>query len=440
MNSLDFLTKTEAAERRRGSGGPGQEGYEGRSSAARASRHVVVVPPGTKKQRDQGSLRRRGQMIPRGDRKWLLRVFLGRDGERRKRYASKTIEGTTAQARQELTRMLHEADKGALVASSELTLAAYVGEWYRTKVRVSERTLNGYRLQMKLYILPHLGHLRLHEITPLAVQDTINKLRDQGLGPRTIEYAHAVLHQALKKAVKLGLLVRNSTEDTELPPKTRRAFTILSPEQMVKLLESENGKPLYPLWLVLLGTGLRPGEALALKWSDLEGDTLRIQRVLVRNRSGAYDVAEQTAKTDQSLRAVTLSKSVVEALKALRQRQVEEMLSFGERYARNDFIFATRFGSFLDPNNVRNRWKSALKGAGLPATVRLYDTRHSHATALLNAGNINLAWISAHLGHTSVKTTEAVYTRVLPEAHRQMADAIETVWERAKQQRAVGTC
>ncbi len=399
---------------------------------------AVVLPAGTKKPRNEGGPRRRGQMIARGDRKWLLRVFLGRD-RGRKKYANKTIGGTTAQARQELTRMLHEADKGALVPQSDMTLATYVEEWYKTKASVSESTLNGYRSQMKLYILPRLGHLRLHEITPLAVQDTINSLRDQGLAARTIEYAHAVLHQALQKAVKLGLLVRNPTEDTELPPRTRRAFTILSPEQMVNLLESEKGKPLYPLWLLLLGTGLRPGEALALKWSDLDGDTLRLQRVLVRNGSGAYDVAEQRAKTDQSLRAVTLSKSVLEALKAHRQRQVEGMLSLGERYERNDFIFAARFGSFLDPNNVRNRWKSALKRAGLPANVRLYDTRHSHATALLNAGNVNLAWVSARLGHTSVQTTESVYARVLPEAHRQMADVMENVWQRATQQPAAGT-
>ena len=72
--------------------------------------------------------------------------------------------------------------------------------------------------------------------------------------------------------------------------------------------------------------------------------------------------------------------------------------------------------------------------------MRLYDTRHSHATALLNAGNVNLAWVSARLGHTSVQTTESVYARVLPEAHRQMAEVMESVFERATQQRALGTC
>ncbi len=146
---------------------------------------------------------------------------------------------------------------------------------------------------------------------------------------------------------------------------------------------------------------------------------------------------EQRAKTQESLRAVTLSKSVVEALKEHRARQVEEMLAYGQQYHRRDFVFATRFGAFVDPNNVRTRWKSALKRAGLPTNVRLYDTRHSHATALLNDGNVNLAWVSARLGHSSVLTTEAIYTRVLPEAHRAMADVMETVWEQAKRRRAV---
>ena len=289
---------------------------------------------------------------------------------------------------------------------------------------------------MKLYILPHLGHLRLNEMTPDAVQEVVTKLRNQGLSPRTIEYAHTVLHQALKRAVKLGLLVRDPTESTELPPATRRAFTILSPEQMLRLFKSEEGKRLHPLWLLLLDTGLRPGEALALKWNDLEGDTLRVQRTLVRGMGRKYGLVEQKAKTDQSLRAVTLSKSVVAALKAHRQKQVEEILAYGERYHRDDLVFATPFGCLLDPDNVRQRWKCALKRAGLPTNVRLYDCRHSHATALLNAGNVNIAWVSARLGHASVQTTETVYTRVLPEAHRQMADVMETVWEQAKQRSA----
>src|SRR5713101_5064106 len=152
--------RTPATRSRARTESAGRGGGNAMQTESAGQQPAVVSPAGTKKPRNEGGPRRRGQMIPRGNRKWLLRVFLGRDGLGRKRYGSKTVEGTTAQALQEMTRMLHEADKGALVAPSKLTLAAYVEEWYRTKVRVAESTLNGYRLQMKLYVLPHLGYLR----------------------------------------------------------------------------------------------------------------------------------------------------------------------------------------------------------------------------------------------------------------------------------------
>lgn len=377
-------------------------------------------------------MNRRGQMIPRGDRKWLLRVFLGRDGEGKKKYASKIILGTTAQARQELTKFLRDSDTHSVVQTSKHTLASFVQDWYATKVKIRESTLNGYKTHLDLYILPHLGQLRLVELTSTRVQAAYNALIEQKLSPRTIEYAHTVLHQVLEKAIELGFLLRNPTTHTERPDKVERDLTILSPQQMVALFKSEQGKRLHTLWLLMLNTGLRPGEALALRWCDLEnGSTLRVKQVLERKADGSYQLTERKAKTKKSLRPVTLPSSVVEALKGHRQTQAREMLAAGERYERNDFIFATKAGAFLDPNNVRNRFKSALKRAGLPADVRLYDTRHSHATALLNQGKVPLAFVAARLGHSSVRVTEQVYARVLPEAHHEMADTMETILQKA---------
>lgn len=372
----------------------------------------------------------RGQMIPRGDNRWLLRVYLGRTAEGKRQYHSKMFEGTTSQARQQLTKMLREEDTGTLGRPSKLSLTEYVEEWLASKASISESTLNGYTLHLRLYIQPHLGHLKLHEITTAKVQAAYNSLRESGLSPRTIEYAHTVLRQALKKAITLGYLVRNPTEAAERPAKVERESTILSPEQMVALFNSERHHKLYPLWLVMLDSGLRPGEALALKWSDLEGDTLRVQRVLARTPKGGSQLIERKAKTKKSLRPVTLSRSVLEVLKEHRRTQLQDMLAAGPNYVRNDFIFAAKRGSFLDPNNVRNRFKAALRRAKLPETVRLYDTRHSHATALLNAG-VNLAWVSSRLGHSSSRVTEAIYAKVMPEAHRQMAETMEEVFTKA---------
>lgn len=367
------------------------------------------------------STSRRGQMIPRGDRKWLLRVYIGRNAIGKRQYQSKMFEGSTSQASQALTKMLREDDTGTLVRPGKMTLLAYLQQWYATKVQISRSTLAGYKAHMKLYIIPTLGHLNLQEITPAVVQSTYNGLSEREMSPRVIEYSHTVLHQALAKAVKLGFLMRNPTEETERPAKTRREFTILSPQQMVTLLTSEKNRPLCTLWVLLLNTGLRPGEALALRWSDLEGDTLHVQRVLAKCPQGGFEVIEQKAKTDASMRAITLPISVLEALR--KHRAASGQL--------HGYMFQNIRGNPMNPGSVRNAWKVALQRAKLSPNVRLYDTRHSHATALLNEGNVNLAWVSARLGHTSIRTTEAVYTRVMPEAHRSMADTMETILKKA---------
>jgi hypothetical protein len=143
----------------------------------------------------------RGQMIARGDNKWLLRVYVGRDGNGKRKYVGETFEGTTHQARTALTKMLRSNDTHTLAAPVKITLAEYVEEWYKSKVQISESTLNGYKLHMKLYILPHLGHMKLHQLLPGNIQAAYNALIAAGLSPRTIEYAHTVLHQALGKAI-----------------------------------------------------------------------------------------------------------------------------------------------------------------------------------------------------------------------------------------------
>ena len=143
---------------------------------------------------------------------------------------------------------------------------------------------------------------------------------------------------------------------------------------------------------------------------------MRVRRTLVSDGQGHYSVAESQAKTKESIRTVSLPRTTLEAFKTHRARQNAEMLLAGERYQRQDFIFAGKTGAWLSPDNVRKRWKTLLKRAGLPK-VRLYDTRHSHATALLTKG-VNLAWVSERLGHTDVKMTKDVYAHVLPEAHR----------------------
>lgn len=370
--------------------------------------------------------RSRGQIIPRGKRRWLLRIFLGVEGKQR-RYTSKTFKGTWTEARNELTRLLRDSDTGSLIQPSKETVGAFLKRWLRTKLDVAPRTVYDYGQRLKLYVLPEIGMTKLSDLTPVAVSLLYGKLsRERGISPRTVRYVHGILHHALEQAVDWGLLEKNPTHRATLPKQARRAPTILGAGEIASLLSKAINDPLCALWYVLLTTGLRPGEALALKWPDLVGSALFVRRTLVNNGKGTFSIAEAQAKTKESIRSVTIPASTLEALERHRQRQEVQMIVTGARYQNQGFIFASELGTPIDPYKVSKRWKSLLKREGLPTNIRLYDTRHSHATALLTKG-VNLAWVSQRLGHSDVKMTMSVYAHVMPEAHREMADVMQEI-------------
>ena len=377
----------------------------------------------------------RGQLIRRGEMKWLVRVYLGRDEKGGRQYSAKTVEGTANAAQRELTKMLRDADTKTLVRRSKQTFAAYLEDWYKTKIDVSKATLNSYKYMMEHYAVPVFGSLKLNEITPQVLQSFYNDLKEtQRLSPRTTRYTHAILHQAFEWAVEPGkLLATNPTERLKLPKKVKRPATFLSADQIANVLEKTRGDRLHPLWHLLLHTGLRPQEALALKWRDFEhtknGVQATVVRAVVSDGCGHFSV-QNTTKTEGSQRTVSVPKSTWEVLQTHRRRQAEEMMLAGDRYDRQDFVFATRLGRILDRTNVAQRWKTALRKAGVTVKARFYDTRHSHATTLLNNG-VDIALVSKRLGHKSIQTTLSHYAFLLPETDQKMAEAMEQAVIRA---------
>lgn len=365
---------------------------------------------------------KKGQMIPRGRNRWLLRIYLGRKADGKRNYSAKTFEGTTAQARQKLTDMLSGAYNQTFVETSKLLVSDFLNQWVDGKIDVSARTQASYRMQLKRP-MSTLGSLRLQELSPTATQHCVSLLAEAGLSPRTIEYTHRILRSALQDAVRQGLLIRNPGDHVTLPRKIKRAPSILTMQQVHLFLEKTSDDPLQPLWRLLLTSGLRPGEALALKWTDINTDEkwASINRTLVDDGNGHLNLVEQP-KADSS-RRIGLPESTTNSLKEYKKRQAAEILLAGKHYERLGLIFANSVGHPLDLSMVRRRWKTALKAADLPK-VRLYDCRHSHLTSLLQNG-ADIAWVAARAGHKNIKMTRDHYAHVLPEVHREMGEMTE---------------
>jgi integrase len=247
-------------------------------------------------------------------------------------------------------------------------------------------------------------------------------MTERKLSARTVRYTHSVLRSALEQAVKWGLLSRNPTKHVDLPRMERRELSVLSVEELGRFLEAAREDRWYALWELLAATGMRPAEALGLKWADIEGHRIRIQRSLVRHSDGRWTLKEP--KTSRARRTVTIPKTVEQTLQRHRKEQVEQRLQAGPEYQDHGFVFAVSNGSPLDWKVVVQRhFKPIRKRAGLPG-LRPYDLRHTCATLLLGSGE-NVKVVSERLGHASAALTLDVYSHVLPDMQQRAAERLE---------------
>lgn len=369
--------------------------------------------------------KQRGQMIPRGDNKWLLRVYLGSkmvNGRRHREYANETFEGTTSQARQRLTKMNSDLDTQSFVKPSKRTVHEYLVSWLSTLANVETKTKLDYVHRIAKDVDPFIGGLQLSQLSPEHIRSLYGKLATDArqLSPRTIRYTHTILSHALSDAVEDGLLVRNPCERKSvrkaLPKKVDTPPAILTPEQVLDVIEREPDRQLKALWRVLLTTGLRPQEGLVLRWSDMADGMLSVNRTIAEMAKG-HETVKEYGKTDGAIRTLAVDEETLELLRQHRAEQLKEIMQAGENHQRQDYIFSTRTGEFLSRSNVRRYWKRALARCEI-AYTKLYSTRHTHASHYIAAtGDVKGA--AERLGHSDPAMTLRVYTHSLPGADKE---------------------
>lgn len=376
--------------------------------------------------------RRRGQLRKRGPNKYLVRIYLGRiDGKRK--YTSKTVHGSRKEAQEVLTGMLRKKDAGKNVGRCRQTVASFIDEWLEGKKKsIASSTYGTYKKIIRLHIKPGLGHLKLYEVNPQLVQRFYTSLTEEkDLSASYVRMIHNVLHQGLKKAYAWGKIERNpaDTDLVDLPRQEERDYRIFTTEEVATFLEVTQGDRFHALWVILLTTGLRPSEALALKWDDIDDEGwMQVRRTLTLAdyKAGRYEVTSNL-KTKRSKRRIKLPEFVQEVLDTHRAAQAKRILIAGHHFEKQDFIFANGVGSFWDINKVRTRFKAALRKADLPEEIRLYDTRHTHISHLIGKG-VGLKLASARAGHASIQLTADTYAHVAPESEEMMAETVENLY------------
>lgn len=336
--------------------------------------------------------RRRGDgsiFYSHAERVWIARVSLGvHDGKRIRR---KIRAATEYEARAELEQLQRVYARGGDPA--RLTLDAYLVDWLKghgPSVRPS--TLKSYRGHVDHHIRPLLGGILLVKLKPSDVRRLVADRLAAGLSPATVGRIVITLRIALGAAVAEATIADNAAKFAKLPRVEREPIAAMTTAEARDILAAIRDDLFEALYALLLGSGMRLGEALSLNWRDVD-----LERGTVRVRHG---------KTVRSIRTVPIASFAAAALLG-HSRQVK-------RIGIDEPVFQPpRRGERLRGDSVLHHWKRLLAENGL-RPMRLHDLRHGHATLLLAAG-VPMRTIADQLGHASPATTANVYAHVAPD-------------------------
>ena len=370
----------------------------------------------------------------RRDRKRWVCDYEDATGQRRRVLLKRGSTKDDADARlADLVKETGEAcSNGPLKLPPDTTLAEYADRWLASRTELHPRTLASYRQLLTSYILPAFGAepvrlLNRGRVKRFLGERARTEANPTGLGKNSVRLIRACLSVLCEDAIDEGLLTVNPTRQRSSRRKqpgqlTRQERTksvrAMDTAQLARFLAAarEHEPRCAPLLLTMARAGLRPGEALALQWEDLDlaAGTLRIHRAMSLGKEGPTKTGEE--------REVHLSPELVASLTRLRAERERETLRRGWP-ALPPWVFCSVAGTAYDPANVVKAMKRALRKAELPG-FRLYDLRHTFATLLLNRG-VPITYVAAQLGHAKPTTTLQWYAHHLPKATAHYVDLLD---------------
>jgi len=355
-----------------------------------------------------------------------------RETEERRR-ETKSGFATQKECQAAMNKLLVAVEQQTYAAPSKASVREYLTkEWLpAVKATIRPSTYNSYVQHVECHIVPHIGTVKLAKLTGSQVNALYAKLADtgrkdgkSGLSAMTIHHVHSCLHKACKDAVRWGHLPRNPLDAADPPRKKgdgTREMQTWTKEQLKAFLGAVSDERLSPLWHTIAMTGMRRGEAIGLRWSDvdLENARLSVRRALIPiNR----EVVVSEPKTAKGRRVIALDPGTVEVLKAQAARQLDDQTQADDAWVETGLVFTAENGTALDPESVSRYFRQAVKQSMLPK-IRLHDLRHTHATLALQAG-IHPKVVSERLGHATISITLDTYSHAIPALQEEAAALI----------------
>jgi integrase len=297
-----------------------------------------------------------------------------------------------------------------------------ISEWLPAiEGTVRPNTAAMYATIIRAQVAPHIGQIRLKDLDGGTLNRLYRSLKERGRAPKTIRNTHGVLHRALRDAVRWGTIPTNPATGADPPRVPRVEPKTWTADQVAIFLRAVKGDRLEALWRVFALTGMRRGEALGLRWTDVDEKAGSVE-VVQQVTDYAGEIAISEPKTGGSARQIRLDAVTVASLKAHRKRQLEERVAWGDGYEDHGLVFCRENGTPLRPVTITRSLPAVAEEVGLPKLTP-HGLRHTWATLALRRG-IHPKVVADRLGHSSVTVTLDRYSHVTASLD---ADAAEQV-------------
>ncbi len=376
----------------------------------------------------------KGSVYKRG-KTWSIDAKLEKDESGKWIRLQKGGFRTKREADEYLREQLSKVDNGSYPKYESMTVGEFLNLWLteHAKHNMKQSTFQNREIIIQKRIVPAIGQIKLEDLKPIHLKRFYNQMHEQNLSADYVHSMHSLLRSAFRHAFKWQITSNLIMEHVDAPKLTaKKQLQTWTLEQAIQFLDytaALKDEYCHIAYVLAIFTGMRRGEVLGLRWSDVNFDKKLLQVVQTVYRTNGQAPSIQTPKTANSTRSITLPDNVIDELRAHKAKQNQMRLMFGSLYQDNGLVCPNPNGVPMDPRLLYGHFTKCAKAAGLPS-IRFHDLRHTHATIMLQLGE-HPKVVSERLGHSNIMITLNTYSHVLPtmqeDAARKLFEAFKNV-------------